>query len=335
MIRLYLLLPVAAILGCLHALPFMPHPDRLFGVAVSGEVRYGTAGRQLLRRYQFHLLPWTAAAFLAALSLPVSWSFVWIELVSLAPLIAACWIYARRYAEARRFGLPTPSTREAQLTESDDHLFRQGMLFLLPVALLAATAIYLHDHWDRIPARFPIHWGAHGIPNGWSTRSAAGVYGPLLLGAFIILFLAGIFAITVWGSRRGTQQRIGQIVVIVVASLIGVTFSLVGLLPLYVTPPWALLGIQAAFMAFIGVMIWSSLRRHSEGGSAAGEITPAECWHGGQFYYNPRDPALFVEKLAGMGWTFNFGNRMSWIVFALMLLIPAGLAFLAFAFTRQ
>jgi uncharacterized membrane protein len=30
--------------------------------------------------------------------------------------------------------------------------------------------------------------------------------------------------------------------------------------------------------------------------------------------YNPRDPALFVEKRIGLGLTFNFGNRMSWIV---------------------
>ena len=50
--------------------------------------------------------------------------------------------------------------------------------------------------------------------------------------------------------------------------------------------------------------------------------------------YNPRDPALFVEKRTGLGLTFNFGNRMSWIVLALTLLIPTGLALLAFKLTK-
>ena len=77
-------------------------------------------------------------------------------------------------------------------------------------------------------------------------------------------------------------------------------------------------------------MIWLSLRRRAQTGAEAGEITPEVCWHGDQFYYNPRDPALFVEKRTGLGLTFNFGNRMSWIVLALTLLIPAGLALLAF-----
>jgi len=33
--------------------------------------------------------------------------------------------------------------------------------------------------------------------------------------------------------------------------------------------------------------------------------------------------------------TLNFGNRMSWIVLAMMLLIPAGLVLLAFQLTKR
>jgi uncharacterized membrane protein len=43
---------------------------------------------------------------------------------------------------------------------------------------------------------------------------------------------------------------------------------------------------------------------------------------------------LFVEKRIGLGLTLNFGNPVSWIVLALILLIPAGLVFLAFEFTK-
>jgi uncharacterized membrane protein len=59
----------------------------------------------------------------------------------------------------------------------------------------------------------------------------------------------------------------------------------------------------------------------------AGDRTPDECWKGGLIYYNPEDPALWVEKRFGFGWTVNFGNRRAWFVLGgillITLLIPA------------
>lgn len=49
---------------------------------------------------------------------------------------------------------------------------------------------------------------------------------------------------------------------------------------------------------------------------------PAGGWKG-FLYVNPADPALFVRKRWGFGYTVNFGNRWSWVllvaVFALAL----------------
>ena len=44
---------------------------------------------------------------------------------------------------------------------------------------------------------------------------------------------------------------------------------------------------------------------------------PEEGWSG-IFYSNPNDPALFVPKRYGIGYTLNFGNPWSWIVLALI-----------------
>jgi uncharacterized membrane protein len=37
-------------------------------------------------------------------------------------------------------------------------------------------------------------------------------------------------------------------------------------------------------------------------------------WYGGFFYSNPDDPALFVEKRYGLGWTLNFGHPQAKLV---------------------
>jgi uncharacterized membrane protein len=55
--------------------------------------------------------------------------------------------------------------------------------------------------------------------------------------------------------------------------------------------------------------------------------TPNGCWKAGMIYYNPNDLALFVEKRAGLGYTFNFGNRWSWVL-ALGLVLVVGTALL-------
>ena len=44
-------------------------------------------------------------------------------------------------------------------------------------------------------------------------------------------------------------------------------------------------------------------------------------WKAGMFYYNPDDPAIFVSKRVGIGYTMNFANKMSWLVMLGILLI--------------
>src|SRR5699024_9694244 len=52
-----------------------------------------------------------------------------------------------------------------------------------------------------------------------------------------------------------------------------------------------------------------------------------EHWKLGIFYFNPQDPALFVEKRFGVGWTNNFARPLSWVLLGLIILIPLSLIF--------
>jgi uncharacterized membrane protein len=50
-------------------------------------------------------------------------------------------------------------------------------------------------------------------------------------------------------------------------------------------------------------------------------------WRGGVFYVNSDDPAVFLPKRFGIGWTVNFGNRLVWIfVVAIIGFIVAAIA---------
>ena len=43
---------------------------------------------------------------------------------------------------------------------------------------------------------------------------------------------------------------------------------------------------------------------------------------GGLIYYNPDDPAIFVEKRVGVGTTMNFANNWVKVIFIAVLLLP-------------
>jgi len=54
-----------------------------------------------------------------------------------------------------------------------------------------------------------------------------------------------------------------------------------------------------------------------------GERPSDDAWTAGVFYSNPDDPALFVPKRFGVGYTLNFGNRWAWLALAVILLLIA------------
>jgi uncharacterized membrane protein len=40
------------------------------------------------------------------------------------------------------------------------------------------------------------------------------------------------------------------------------------------------------------------------------------------FYYNRKDKRIFVPKLVGFGYTFNFGHWASWLIILALILVP-------------
>lgn len=80
----------------------------------------------------------------------------------------------------------------------------------------------------------------------------------------------------------------------------------------------------------VGPVVVRVLRRDAAtAGAPIGDTTPDACWWFGRIYANRQDPALFVERRFGLGYTLNLGNGWSWLVLAtflvalsLLLLVP-------------
>ncbi len=93
---------------------------------------------------------------------------------------------------------------------------------------------------------------------------------------------------------------------------------------------WLFLVLMCGLLiAIIFVLLWHPQRsRTSRNIYADRQRTDAifrdddRYWIGGLFYNNPDDPAVFVPKRYGLGWTVNFGNPRGKFFLIGTLLLP-------------
>ncbi len=83
--------------------------------------------------------------------------------------------------------------------------------------------------------------------------------------------------------------------------------------------------VIVAMAAISIVYMWS---RNNQFVPTSAEQNGDHYWRGGLFYCNRQDPALFVQRRSGPGYTLNFGNLFSWPLAAFFV---ADFAFIFFA----
>ena len=215
-----------------------------------------------------------------------------------------------------------------------------------PLILMALFALAAAVFWNHIPSRIPVHWGLSG-PNRWIGRTSGsiaifflsntGILALLLFMAFGLTRAVGRIARTGESGRAEIRfRRVSILLLVTVSYLIALQTPIF----LFVsTEPWA-----ATVMNLIGAVILltvvagvAALFRMGQGGSRLpkrergplGDRRADRLWKWGLFYVNPDDPAFFVEKRFGLGYTINFGNRWTWVILAaIVLLIVASLVIL-------
>jgi uncharacterized membrane protein len=347
------LLPWACIVVAGLMTPRLTRPDLFFAVTVKPSFRSSPEGREILARYDQLVVCATL------LGLPL---FGYLRsppplmlLGVLGPMVVALAGFLAAFLVARRRTRPhhvEPSAeREAQLTPREVSLPGGWLAQAGPLLILVAVCVGLGLNWDRIPARFPMHWGANGQPNGWTTKSPAAAYSLPVIGGMVCLLLAGLGYVLPRSARRiQSSGRAGrseaQFVHAVSLFLLGMEYwvallmGLLSLAPLRSNPeaPLTALGPMLLGQTVLIATIFAIAFRMGQGGwrlakagptetsdaaPVVGDRTPDECWKLGLFYFNRNDPALWVEKRFGIGWTVNMGNPKSWYLLGALLLFVA------------
>jgi uncharacterized membrane protein len=221
-----------------------------------------------------------------------------------------------------------------------------GWMTAALVILLGATAVGI-ALYPTLPDLLPTHWNAAGHIDGHAVKSVWSVFGPLLIGfgVLALLFACSIGAVrapsrivasqTGDGRDRAMSQRrllislLGQLAV-VMAAVLG-WLSVAGWLAPG-SPALVFTGTIGMLVLIAGVLVvflirWRTVIRASGDASAAQAPDAPDDdrhWMGGVFYVNRDDPAIFVPRRFGIGWTMNLGNAGGIALAVLLILLVAG-----------
>lgn len=317
--------------------PTLSRPGIFFSVTVRPDFRDTDVARACLRRYRAVVVIGAVAA--AAIIPGLSPRTKVVALLAHTAVTFAAWVWVRR--DVMPHAEPLAPVRSAAITPRETGVPGGALALAGPFLIVAVAALFVAANWAAIPDQFPSM--QRGSAGRLTTKSVNAVFGPFV---FTTALLVAFTLQTMFLVRRTRQIAAAGPSFEAEARFKRRTVqqSLVATYLMAAGPSWfatqRVLGSSddslAGHTLWVGVIliltvvvtIW--MIRVGQGGqrqvpaaaARAGDATPDAAWKGGLFYFNPADPAVFVEHRMGVGWSLNLGNIWSWVFLACALGVP-------------
>jgi len=331
---------ISIVIGLLYFLfPRLSRPDLFFSITVPQGFRDREEGARITACFRLMVVVVSLSALVALLLLRPRPGWMIAILTSELVGLAAAFLAAR--SSAAHFATQPSPHRKVSL-EPRPRMLPGGVWTASgPFIILALAGIAAILNWDSLPKQIAVHWGFSG-PDRWIERTPESVAGFFLLNAtgalVIVLGALGIARAmgrpTPPGAAAAAESRFRSIMIRLLLA-IGYLVTV----PFWIALFWSDSALAGTVVTVWGVILVATvmlslilLFRMGQGGSRLyspasaddglplGDGRPDSSWKWGMFYVNPDDPAIFVEKRFGIGYTLNFGNRWTWL--ALAVLIP-------------
>ncbi|MBT2216962.1 DUF1648 domain-containing protein [Virgibacillus dakarensis] len=232
-----------------------------------------------------------------------------------------------------------------------EKLTYSNLWFLLPFAIAIGTMVITLNAYELIPEKIPMQYNFSGEVTNYANKS----YRSVLLTPIMQVYLTLLFLLinTIIGrakqqvSANNPEKSMQQNIIfrrrwsafnIITGMALTLMFSLTQLSYIYPINQ-QILTIMPLIFSF-GIVLGAIVLvvTTGQGGSRVkvskgenGSIIDRDddkYWKMGQFYFNKNDPALFLEKRFGVGWTNNWAHPLSWIILLVIIGIAAGLPIL-------
>lgn len=274
--------------------------------------------------------------------------------VWLAPLVATSmlvWESSRLMTSSAL--APLPARYAVQLDPPRARALVSPGLQVAYVALVVGSSLLVAHALTLLPEVVPLHFGLDGQAHRYGSPQELWIMLPILLALAPLMWgIPWMVAQERWALVPGHEQRSAAlqlerrrlIVHMVEKVIVGVALSMSAIwvgLAYVLNPAYA----QAAPLVIAGGLMLSAggtvvpllgMTRLNEVQEALTELgapaafgTREAGWRwGGVFYVAPDDPAVFVSKRQGVGFTLNFARPTAWAILLGMVGVPIALALL-------
>lgn len=221
-------------------------------------------------------------------------------------------------------------------------------IVIVQLVIVLISVAVIGFFYDRIPNQFPIHWNSQNIPDRLVEKSPLSV---MMMPAMQLLMipvlafshyafikskqklLANYPQITSYQSKKFRRAWSINFLVTSVATQLLLTSTNFFSLFFAEDVAFGWMGLLIAIFIF-GILGYSLFLtwKYGQGGEKlvfseidepieeVTEVDEEQYWKLGVFYYNPEDPAVFVEKRFGIGSTINMARWQSWVCIAGLVL---------------
>lgn len=351
-----LALVLVVITTLLLLMPSLTRRDILFGVTVPPNTRDTAEGQTIIQRYRLGVLVLaviqaSGLALVWALAPARFWASIGIVVIPLVLVLLPDIPYLLAWRASRALASAAPPSA-APAPSAGPHPRRYGDYLplvweALPLALIALTASYLAMTYAAAPAIIPTHFDAAGNPNAYSHKSIGSYFMLVWTQVFLYALITFLSVFTVHAKAQPTAAdetfRLRMLRYLFGTKTL--LIALMGLLAYAVAQSalsghadinWVIWALMGGVVLVLGGAIWLGVTtgqggsRLSGNGQNATDRIDDRYWKLGGIYANPNDPAIFVERRFGLGWTINVGNPRALLVLLVLLALP--LAFVAFTF---
>jgi len=354
-----IILPMAIwliIVASMACVPYFSRKTILFGVSIT-EAHHDTAEVRALRRGYVYAhvalgLVWCILSFFVIRSLDSEAYGLWTIGSTVLLLIFSTISYLYCYYAAKRMKLARGDTATTgQLVAVDISFHRRATTysnwwFLVHLAVVAVIALLAAMYYDRFPDQIATHYDFQGNPDRVQDKSFWSVF----MLSFVQLFLVAVFWITNMVIRKSKQQisfeapeqsreqnirfrRIWSLFLIIMGLLMVLVMALIQFSPIIAADNSSIIAIATILplALVIGTLVLSFITGQGGNRLKLSKGTPVKInrqmmdndkyWKFGAIYYNPNDPAIFVEKRVGIGWTVNAARPLGKAILIAPLII--------------
>ena len=330
----------------LLATPALSRGNTFFAVTVPAAFPASAIGQGIQRRYRIVTVATTIMALvlitpLGRLLAHDAAAVVAFLIAALLPITGALAAFVHCRGLALDHSQEDSGTREVTLERDRlaDLVPQPWWLHAVPYLALAAAAAWLAWNWSAIPDSVVVRVGGE---SGALThpRNLLTVFGLPLMMAVTAALSHAIMGLGLMIRRlpghRGRVRSINRFLlgVIWAMAFMGAYDSLVVLYgERWITGPIGITVHLVAVAVILLLPIWLLMTGQfaRPGKPAQGDRSPDACWKLGLVYFNPDDPALWVEKRFGVGYTVNFARPSAWILIAAILGLTAAVVVWAFS----